>query len=587
MKRVVGTIIAAVAVMLVGAGTARAAGILPVGDASGILRDATTGLPKPIAGSPVTVSLFQGAVDVTNTWLPEPGQSVTIVVNGLTSPTITLHEPAAVSLASFTGSVNPFLNSTTLTTSAYPGVCTNFGSPTDLSPDFTLGGDVLMASDCGGMAVIIVNGTYTFILPQDSDADGIPDILEALYCAGTAGPTTCVSPTEDADVSGAVAGDGILAFDELRGFVVSLEDPASGVVFTGADGIQRKHIRTHPRQKDLFVHLVNPQCRRALELAGTIGSSLLGGGTTTYATGDALFGNVNTLISGNQIHRLGYVSSATNSTTDQWIDRFASYSPVSGILWNNPAGGTTSTAPADDRQINQNAVYFSVSGGLKFMQKGLRVIECVDDGYNEHTGPGAQTAFAYTFHIANASDLKVTVNGTTKLLTTDYTVSGAGVEPGGTVTFVTAPASGAKVRIERKSLLLGSAGIGSPNAGDNAIVFTQRIADSVNKAVAAGAGKTLAYQTFQGGKWVTPASTPSPVTSSFLIAKAIAFITAMEIGHSTQLTTAFSTTYGYHYAPGSGDNLDQAIYTTISRTANTFRIPTLYGGTDLTTFSLR
>jgi hypothetical protein len=72
-----------------------------------------------------------------------------------------------------------------------------------------------------------------------------------------------------------------------------------------------------------------------------------------------------------------------------------------------------------------------------------------------YSGNGSTTVFAYGFKIFDDSDLTVTlVNDTTgvetlQTLTTNYTVSGAGTNSGGNVTFVSAPASGVTVKIER------------------------------------------------------------------------------------------------------------------------------------------
>ena len=72
-----------------------------------------------------------------------------------------------------------------------------------------------------------------------------------------------------------------------------------------------------------------------------------------------------------------------------------------------------------------------------------------------YSGNGATTGFSYTFKIFANSDLVVSLKNnttgvsTTQTLTTDYTVSGAGSDSGGTVTFVTAPPSGNTVIIRR------------------------------------------------------------------------------------------------------------------------------------------
>lgn len=68
-----------------------------------------------------------------------------------------------------------------------------------------------------------------------------------------------------------------------------------------------------------------------------------------------------------------------------------------------------------------------------------------------YTGNGVTTVFSYDFRILKDTDLKVTVGGVTKTLTTDYTVSGVGDSGGGNVTFVSAPANGAAIVFERNA----------------------------------------------------------------------------------------------------------------------------------------
>ena len=74
---------------------------------------------------------------------------------------------------------------------------------------------------------------------------------------------------------------------------------------------------------------------------------------------------------------------------------------------------------------------------------------------NEYPGDGADLTFDYTFRILNENDLRVmvvvdaTAVETLQVITTDYTVSGVGDIGGGTVTFVSAPASGETVILGR------------------------------------------------------------------------------------------------------------------------------------------
>ncbi len=516
--------------MMVGLGTAHAA-IGPV-DATGQLLAA--------ANVQFTVSIFDPVTrrDITDAWLPEwsppptgqpiasGGTPVYVVFHDATGTLVipssrTLVRPttAQASAASFTGAVNPFRNP--LSTSAYPGQCTNFGSPSDFSVDFEFDttnpvqfttstglvktGFRLTPLDCGGMAVITATSgttTHTFILPRSSSGlntitgiSGIPDIWAVAFCL-PANP--CPTGREDSDGSAgnAVNGDGISAFDEYRGFIVS------GV-----------HIRTDPGRKDLFVHLVNPQC-------GT--DSLLGGGTTTYVSGNALFSNVDTLISGTQVHRLGYATpNAQHVTTNEWVDYFHHYSVADGLRFGD---GTITTAPADDRRVNQNAV-FSILNSTIVGQKGLRIIECVD----ETTSPS----------------------------------------------------------------LFGFASLGSPNGPDNAILFTKRIVNyfttSLGATCATSTPACLAYSTFQNGLWTTPVA----ISPFSLLGVAFSFYLGMEIGHTIELTPTVEgtnrTSYGYHHAPGTGSNLDQAITNKVGTKpgSNTFYIPLLYNTSDLATYKVK
>lgn len=67
-----------------------------------------------------------------------------------------------------------------------------------------------------------------------------------------------------------------------------------------------------------------------------------------------------------------------------------------------------------------------------------------------YTGNGVATAYSYPYYFYSSSHLVVTVEGTTQTLGTDYTVSSSGpAESGATVTFTTAPASGAAISITR------------------------------------------------------------------------------------------------------------------------------------------
>lgn len=67
----------------------------------------------------------------------------------------------------------------------------------------------------------------------------------------------------------------------------------------------------------------------------------------------------------------------------------------------------------------------------------------------EAVGNGSTTVFPYNNKIFADTDLNVYLNGVLQTLTTHYTVSGAGTDAGGNVTFLTAPANGVSVVIVR------------------------------------------------------------------------------------------------------------------------------------------
>ena len=70
---------------------------------------------------------------------------------------------------------------------------------------------------------------------------------------------------------------------------------------------------------------------------------------------------------------------------------------------------------------------------------------------NSYNGDGSTVAFSYTFKILDDDDIAVylrddaTGTETLQVKTTEYAVSGVGNTGGGTITFVTAPASGKSV----------------------------------------------------------------------------------------------------------------------------------------------
>jgi hypothetical protein len=518
------------------AGLAEAGVIYPV--------DQTTGLPD--TASPVTVSVVNRfgdtsdfGEDVTDTWLPswEPNATkrVYVAFNFQGTPVT----PTAISLkqdvllpAALDGLKNPFVKAPVgvtplvLSTSRYPGRCTNYGARAPLAADEPLDYELaqsattitvngvarqtfaLTSLDCGGIAVInvTVNGqSYLVTVPQDSNLNGIPDIWENQFCPNNA----CPVGNEDNDtgpLSGTPIGDGIGAFDEFRGFIVS-----------------NVHVSTDPRQRDLFAHLVNPQCGPA---------GFFGGGPKTYPLTGGLFDNLASLVPGSQVHLIGYSAGQANATTDEWVDRFSSYSAQTGFQYVDANGTATTIAPADDRRINANAVFplgipNPVVGGTA-IKKGLRLTECV-------APPPPTSPF-------------------------------------------------------------GATGLGSTDGPDNSVVFTQRIVTYINGLIDAGAGRKVRLLVFQNNAWVSTyegAGAPTDADRDAVLSQAMKFYVAHELTHSTRLTPTIEgtrqTSYGYHHAPGTGSVMDQAITQKIDKSAsgfNSFYIPSVYNGSDLGSYKI-
>jgi hypothetical protein len=543
-KRVlfVGIVAALLATVLGATGTALAGVILPV--------DATKPALPPITTSPVTLSIFLDGQDVTDSWVPSwrpstGGRPVFIVVNvngAATIPTsIQLVPPPAPANIVFNGTDNPFLkavssNTAVPTTSAYPGNCMNFGSPTDLSVDATLDpagtviatvtgqktGFRLTPLDCGAMAVVRVTvGTtlQTFIVPQDSNVNGIPDVLEAIVCPST---SPCPTGREDNDagpVAGSPVGDGIAAFDEYRCCIVSGE-------FQPAD----------PRRRDFYVHIANPQCLPAPPPGSDLATyflsstqSLLGGGQKVFPTDRTpLTVNLANVLSASQVHLLGHRPGLTNYKTNEWVDNFATYSEQTGFVYDAGTDGAVS-----DRQINRNAIYpvLDATTGRR-TQKGLRIVECLD---------------------------------TSSLTTLGFASIG----------------------------LLNGTGAGHGNA----VVYTQRIVQYITNLVQQGETRALRYFAFVNGAWTVlfvSGRPPAQDAVDLVVSKAMQYYTSMEGGHAGRLTPTVEgtkrTSYGYHHAPGTGSNLDQAIINTRDKSTsgfNSFYIPLFYNGSDLTNFRLK
>lgn len=119
---------------------------------------------------------------------------------------------------------------------------------------------------------------------------------------------------------------------------------------------------------------------------------------------------------------------------------------------------------------------------------------------NSSAGNGVTTVFPYAFKILRNADLEVLVDGVVQTLTTHYTVSGAGSDGGGDVTFVSAPASGAIVVRRRNMQFLRSSDFqyqgDLPNTVINAdldapVLMAQQLQEQVGRSIRGAGGESF------------------------------------------------------------------------------------------------
>lgn len=124
-----------------------------------------------------------------------------------------------------------------------------------------------------------------------------------------------------------------------------------------------------------------------------------------------------------------------------------------------------------------------------------------------YTGDGSTTAFAFPYLFYADSDLKVYQNGTLKTISTHYTVTGAESPSGGTVTFVTAPASDDAIVIQRVVSLNQETDLenfdGNPadvteKQFDLLAMMSQQIDENVDRAILAPIGTSLTSNAISG-----------------------------------------------------------------------------------------
>jgi hypothetical protein len=126
-----------------------------------------------------------------------------------------------------------------------------------------------------------------------------------------------------------------------------------------------------------------------------------------------------------------------------------------------------------------------------------------------YSGNGVTTAFSFPYYFLANGDLVVVLrdssgNEVTKTITTHYTVSGAGVDAGGTVTMLTAPASGESLTIYRDPSRLQSLDLVNNDAlpaesveqaFDKGVMISQRLNDRIDRSVRWTDGVSSSFDT--------------------------------------------------------------------------------------------
>ena len=555
---------------------------------------ATVSLQSPSRCTTTGTQLYR---DVTDCWLPEwspasLGKVVYVVVNGSTTAPI-LVPPAQAAFPLAAGTPNPFVNVTasvtTLTTSAYPGKCTNIGIVTDADfalADFTLGslspttlqispttsvvGYPLTPNDCGGMAVVQV-GSLKFILPKSGTAtvpaNGIPEAWKSLYGAN-------LDPSADIDTGFSGSSpccDGISTFDEYRGFIVS-----------------GRQIRTDPTQRDLFVHVVNPGDSNAgvFVTSPSCGTSCYGGGTNIYPVPSSTSATLTVPAAAATVGAIvTFTASSGVFTTAHVLGEIIGTAGGRATIV-EVTGPTSTSATAQITQAFSAASLAANSWQLRESLFALAYVSVPPErlhllGYAPGSTNSPQTSewvdkFA---SLIPAQTLNITDSVNDRVVNPNRIYGSA--------------QKGIRVieglNTNTSSVLGWSFGVASPNQAGNVVVFTQRIISYLDSLIATGT--TIQYSTASlvNGAWTW--KPPVIVDRNSLLSKAFQFYTGHEIHHSLSLTPQVQGTskvsYGNHWAPGTGDCVDQAITTTSKSGTVTFYIPSVCGTVDEGQFAIK
>lgn len=168
-----------------------------------------------------------------------------------------------------------------------------------------------------------------------------------------------------------------------------------------------------------------------------------------------------------------------------------------------------------------------------------------------YAGNGVTTVFSFPAYFLASGDLVVILknNSTgvevTKVLTTHYTVAGAGVAAGGTVTMLTAPATGETLTIYRDPAATqgldlvendSSPAESNEQAFDRSMMILQRLKDQMSRAVKLSEGYAEAFD---------------PTLPTLLTPSAPLIINSLGTGIGLGATTVDQNVLGQGYAYGT------------------------------------
>lgn len=186
-----------------------------------------------------------------------------------------------------------------------------------------------------------------------------------------------------------------------------------------------------------------------------------------------------------------------------------------------------------------------------------------------YSGNGTTTAFAVSFYFLANSQLTVTLRAadgseSTKVLNTDYTVSGAGVLTGGTVTMTVAPATGTTLVISRNVPLTQETDL-QPNdrlpaetleqSIDKLTMIDQQLQEEVNRTIkfpvsdSASLNSTLVTAANRANKYLKFNASGEPEVTA---GPPESFVSVDEVQYATAGQTVFTLTT-ITYVPGTNN----------------------------------